>query len=112
VVPVVMITEGPTGTVASAGATFAFTADVDGATFECRVVEVAGWATCTSPFEVTGLTDGSYTFEVRASVDGRTGEPDSRTWTVALPAPDPGPGAAARPRPDADHPGRGGAAHR
>jgi hypothetical protein len=96
VVPVVMITEGPTGTVASAGATFAFTADVDGATFECRVVEVAGWATCTSPFEVTGLTDGSYTFEVRASVDGRTGEPDSRTWTVALPAPDPDP----EPQPD------------
>ena len=91
VAPTVTITGGPQGTVDTPDATFTFTSDVEGATFECRLVDVDDWATCTSPFEITGLDDGTYTFEVQASIDDLTGDPDSRTWTVQLPGPDPDP---------------------
>jgi hypothetical protein len=88
VAPTVTITDGPTGTVETSDATFTFTANVTGATFECRL-DAAAWTPCTSPYELTGLGDGTYTFEVRATADGLTGEAASRTWTVELP-PDPG----------------------
>ena len=97
VAPTVTITGGPQGTVDSADATFTFDADDEDATFECRVVEVDDWATCASPFEITGLDDGTYTFEVRATINNLTGEVASRTWTIELP--DPGPGPEPEPKP-------------
>jgi hypothetical protein len=93
--PVTTITDGPSGTVDSADATFAFVADVGGASFECRL-DAAAWASCMSPYEITGLGDGVYTFEVRATAAGLTGDPALRTWTVELPVPPVGPTPDAR----------------
>ena len=87
--PAVSITSGPSGTVESTEASFAFTSDTAGSSFECRLVDAA-FASCTSPFELTGLADGDYTVEVRATVDGLTGEPAARSWTVQSAAPDVG----------------------
>jgi hypothetical protein len=78
--PAPTITSGPTGTTGATG-TFTFTGQA-GAVFECRL-DTGAWLTCTSPRSVSGLTDGSHTFDVRA-VDqaGNTGPATSRTWTV------------------------------
>jgi hypothetical protein len=86
---------GPSGTVSSTSATFAFSSNEADATFECRV-----YASVTTPGSFSGcsgtgthtesaLVDGSYTFEVRAR-DGAghvDDTPASRTWTVDLTAP-------------------------
>src|SRR6056297_540318 len=98
VAPTATITDGPSGTVETGEATFAFEADVAGASFECQL-DGAGYESCVSPQEYTGLGDGSYTFEVRATADGLTGDPASQTWTVELPVPPVG------PTPDAQVPG-------
>jgi hypothetical protein len=73
---------GPSGTVASSSATFTFSADRGGATFECRL-NGAAFAPCTSPATASGLADGSHSFEVRATVAGRTDPtPAARSWTI------------------------------
>ncbi|MGH8862538.1 MAG: hypothetical protein ACRDVG_15125, partial [Jatrophihabitantaceae bacterium] len=51
---------------------------------------IGPYASCTSPFSVGGLTDGSHTFRVRAiDVAGNIdGSPAAFTWTVDMQAPD------------------------
>ncbi|HEX2112590.1 MAG TPA: hypothetical protein VHF67_13675 [Gaiellaceae bacterium] len=80
--PGTWITSGPTGTVSSRSAAFAF----GGARvrrFECSL-DRGAFRTCTSPAAVSRLTDGAHRFRVRA-VD-ESGRPDptpaTRTWTV------------------------------
>ena len=83
--PVATITDGPTGTVADATASFQFDSDVGTATFECRLDsdQAADWGACDSPKAYSGLTDGEHTFQVRATdVDLGAGPAASRTWTV------------------------------
>src|SRR6185312_9578231 len=77
----------------SAGFTFSGT-DTGGsgvASFQCRLdsTQAADWATCTSPRNLSSLTDGAHKFEVRAvdqagNVDAT---PASLTWTVDTTAP-------------------------
>ncbi len=55
---------GPSGTVATASASFGFSSEA-GATFECRL-DGGAWGACTSPANYASLTDGSHTFDVRA----------------------------------------------
>jgi hypothetical protein len=86
--PETVIDSGPSGTVASRSATFAFSSSEPGSSFSCSL-DGGAFTSCSSPKEYTGLADGSHTFEVRAT--DRAGNPDptpaSRTWTVASVAP-------------------------
>lgn len=83
--PDTTITSAPEKTVASADATFGFSADGPGtaASFECHL-DRSRWQPCSSPHTVTGLPDGRHSFEVRAV--GAAGRPDPtparREWTV------------------------------
>lgn len=58
--------------------------------FQCRVVGVHDWQTCTSPTTENPPNSGTYTLDVRA-VDwsGNTGPASSWTWTVDKTAPVP-----------------------
>jgi thrombospondin type 3 repeat protein len=90
--PDTSITAGPSGTVSSASASFSFTSDEAGSSFQCRL-DGGGFAGCTSPKSYSGLANGSHAFEVRA-VDGANNTdptPASRTWTVDVPPPPPPP---------------------
>ena len=76
-------TVAPGGTTTSPDITFEFSSpDGDLDHFECTTVDVP-FATCSSPFEFTGLPDGTYTFFVRAvDTAGNSGLSTSFTWTV------------------------------
>jgi Domain of unknown function (DUF1996) len=86
---------GPSGTVASGTGTFTFSSPEPGATFECRVygagMTPGSFGSCSGDgkHDVSGLANGTYTFEVRAvepftgpSSDQKDQTPASRTWTV------------------------------
>src|SRR4051794_1270932 len=79
--PDTTITSGPSGTVASTQATFAFAAPETGATFECRL-DGGAYAQCASPHTVTGLSPGTHVLAVRAvdSAGNRDASPATRTW--------------------------------
>ncbi len=87
---------GPSGTVASGSGTFTFSTPEPDATFECRVYEVEttpgsfGDCSADGTHDVSGLGNGTYTFEVRA-VEPFSSQTDltpaSRTWTVDPTAP-------------------------
>ncbi len=69
------------------GASFTFTADESGTTFECNV-DGAGFAACTSPATAFALGDGAHTFEVRAiDAAGNIGGADTYGWTIDTTAP-------------------------
>ena len=83
IAPETTITSGPTGTVNTPSATFAFTASEADATFQCRL-DGGAYASCTSPKSYQDLASGSHTFDVRAidpagNIDAT---PATRTWTV------------------------------
>ena len=86
--PDTSITAGPSGTVNSSSASFAFSATQAGSSFECKL-DSGSYAACTSPKVYLGLSNGSHTFSVRAkdtrgNVDAT---PATRTWTVDTSAP-------------------------
>ena len=73
----------------SDSATFTFSADRAGATFQCSL-DGAPFAPCTSPVTHTGLADGDHTFEVQATfrfagVDLVEDPPASYEWTIVPP---------------------------
>ena len=86
-----LTSSGPSGTVASDSATFAFSTPEPDATFQCRVYEATttpgsfGACSGNGTHSVSGLGPGTHTFEVRA-VEPFSGQmdltPASRTWTV------------------------------
>ena len=65
VAPHTTITGGPSGNVASPTATFAFTSDKAGSTFECNL-DAGGWTPCISPSTYL-VGAGKHTFTVRAT---------------------------------------------
>jgi hypothetical protein len=83
--PETTIDSGPSGTVATTSATFTFSADEGGSTFECSL-DGAPFAGCASPVAYSALAEGSHTFEVRATdAAGNTDPtPASRTWTISV----------------------------
>ncbi|HYH63023.1 MAG TPA: choice-of-anchor Q domain-containing protein [Solirubrobacterales bacterium] len=92
--PETTITSGPTdgSTITEDRATFEFSSDEPGSSFECRLDEGA-FTACASPFETPALADGEHTFSVRAidPDDNADPTPASRTFTVdSDPGPDPG----------------------
>jgi len=98
VVPDTRIDSGPSGTIATPNASFAFSTvnSEAAATFQCRV-DAAAFAPCTSATSVNGLSEGAHSFEVRArDAAGNTDQtPAARTFTVDLPDPSPGADSAA-----------------
>ncbi len=86
VAPDTTMGSGPTGPTASTSATFTFTSNDAGATFQCAL-DGAAFAAC--PVSYTGLSQGAHTFQVRAvdAAGNMDASPDSRTWTVDTVAP-------------------------
>jgi murein DD-endopeptidase MepM/ murein hydrolase activator NlpD len=81
--PDTQITSGPSGTVTQNTASFEFSSDSAGATFECSL-DSAAFAACESPQTYTDLSDGTHRFQVRAVVAGEADPtPASRSWTIA-----------------------------
>ncbi len=80
--PDTSILSGPTGVISSTIVTFTFNAS-ETATFQCRL-NAGLFTSCTSPHVISGLTNGSQTFEVRAidTVGNIDPTPATRTWTV------------------------------
>ena len=67
----------------SSSASFDFSADEPGATFECAI-DGGAWGACASPKAYTGLSDGGHNFEVRATDPaGNTDDnPAAFNWTI------------------------------
>jgi parallel beta-helix repeat protein len=88
VIPNTTITAGPSGSVGSPAASFSFTSTETGATFICSL-DGSVFSVCISPNTYTNLTNGSHTFQVKATdAAGNTDTtPASRTWTVDTIAP-------------------------
>jgi large repetitive protein len=84
--PDTTIDSGPGATTTSTRATFGFSADALGSSFECSL-DGAAFAACASPREYTDLAIGTHEFQVRAlSADGTPdASPASYPWTVEAP---------------------------
>ena len=86
--PETTITDGPTGMVGSATASFTFTSNEDGSTFACSLDGGAA-VPCTSPFTALGLAQGPHSFSV-AAVDAAghvDATPAISNWFVDTVAP-------------------------
>ena len=82
--PETTIDSGPTGTIPTTGATFAFSSDLSSATFECSV-DGGGFGGCSSPKVLSSLIEGDHTFAVRAvSLAGADPSPATSTFRVDL----------------------------
>jgi len=81
--PETQIDSGPSGTITSSSASFSFSAD-EASTFQCAL-DGAAMSACTSPKALSGLANGSHSFQVRATdlVGNVDASPASRTFTVA-----------------------------
>ena len=81
------VSSGPSGSVSSTSASFAFTGEAGGS-FECRI-DSGAWGVCSSPKSYSGLSQGVRVFEVRqADQAGNVSEAGSRSWVVDTLAPD------------------------
>ncbi|WP_413560874.1 Ig-like domain repeat protein [Bdellovibrio sp. HCB209] len=84
--PTVTITSKPAATTNATSANLVFVGSDTGggsvASYECDI-NGGGFAACTSPRAYSSLTDGSYTFRVRATdTAGNVGTATSYTWVV------------------------------
>jgi hypothetical protein len=84
--PETTITSGPASLSASRDASFAFTSDESGSTFECSL-DGSPFAAC--PAAYTGLGDGGHTFDVRATDSSANTDatPAGASWTIDATAP-------------------------
>ena len=79
----------PRSPVNQTSATFEFSSDDSGATFECKL-DAEPYGPCEALTTLNGLSEGSHTLEARA-IDGSDNEdqtPDSHTWVVDTTPPD------------------------
>ena len=83
--PETTIDTGPSGTVTDPSATFTFSSNDPGATFDCSL-DGQAYAPCTSPKDYADLADGVHHFDVRAvNAAGPDESPADRDWTVNRP---------------------------
>lgn len=82
------ITDHPSDPSNSENASFSFTSNRAGATFQCQL-DSGGYSACASPRAYSGLTEDRHTFFVKASdaAGNEDSEPAHYTWAVSLPAP-------------------------
>lgn len=101
--PAPSMQSAPANPSGSRSASFSF-AGVSGATFACSL-DGAAPTPCTSPVELSPLSDGQHTFTVAQTSEGLTSTPASYSWTVTTappgaptivggPDPESGPGPA------------------
>jgi hypothetical protein len=81
--PETNIDSGPSAIFSNPSASFAFSSNEVNSTFDCRL-DGGAFSSCTSPKSYTDLSEGSHTFEVRATDAAGNIDPTpaSRTWTV------------------------------
>jgi hypothetical protein len=81
--PQTSITAGPSGTTPSTTASFSFSSNEAGASFECQL-DSGAWGACATPQAYASLGLGPHAFAVKATdAAGNTdATPASRTWTV------------------------------
>ncbi|HEX9696755.1 MAG TPA: Ig-like domain-containing protein [Actinomycetota bacterium] len=86
--PDTTIQSGPSGVVASTGATLSFAAN-EASTFACSIDGGVAQA-CTSPVSYSSLAEGEHTFAVRATdaAGNADATPATRSWTVDTTAPE------------------------
>ncbi len=86
--PQTTIDSGPSGATNDPTPTFAFSSSKAGSSFQCRV-DAGTFAACSSPHTTAQLTNGSHTFQVRATdpLGNTDATGDSRTFTVDTVAP-------------------------
>ncbi len=90
--PNTTIGSGPSDTTTETGASFTFSSNESGSSFQCQL-DSATWSACTSPEAYSGLAVGDHTFAVRASDEAGNVDPTpaTRTWTVEAEEPPPPP---------------------
>jgi hypothetical protein len=77
-----ILTNQPPDPALSTAATFEFTSNKTGPSFECQL-DGSAYAACVSPKTYTGLSVANHTFAVRASKGGNTDlTPASYTWSI------------------------------
>lgn len=85
--PNTTITSGPAAgaVLTDTSTSISFTGTASATSFQCRL-DTGGWQACTSPWVVSGLTDGSHTVAVRAvdAADQPDPTPATRSFTVDL----------------------------
>lgn len=88
VAPDTQISAGPSGVTNSSSASFSFSSTEEGSSFECRL-DSGGWESCSSQKSVTGLSEGSHVFSVRAidAVGNIDASEATRGFTVDIPSP-------------------------
>jgi hypothetical protein len=81
--PTASITSQPANPTNSTSASFSFRASKAGSSFQCSL-DGGGFADCTSPQSYSGLSDGSHSFQVKATgAAGNTNPtPAGYSWTV------------------------------
>jgi hypothetical protein len=81
--PNTTINTGPSGAMTIASASFTFSSNESGSTYECSL-DAGAFAACTSPANLTMLAQGTHTFSVRATDAAAHVDPTpaTRTWTV------------------------------
>ena len=86
--PQTTIATTPASLTNSTAATFTFSSNEAGATFQCSR-DNAAYTTCVSPKAYTSMTEGPHSFAVKAidSAGNSDQTPDSYSWTVDLTAP-------------------------
>jgi hypothetical protein len=80
-----VITDGPSDTVATRTATFMFTANAKATSFACTLDGGEPTPCNDKTITYTGLADGSHAFLVTAAAGGRDADKASRSWIVAVP---------------------------
>jgi hypothetical protein len=80
---------GPPSPTNQTSATFSFSSNEEGSTFECRL-DAPAFSTCTSPASYTGLGVGLHVFEVVATdlAGNKDTTAASHSWTIDLAAPE------------------------
>ena len=81
--PDTTITSGPTGTTTNPSPSFGFSSSEPGSTFQCSL-DSGAFATCSSPKSYASLSDGSHTFQMRATDPAGNTDPTpaTRDFTV------------------------------
>jgi hypothetical protein len=88
--PETTIGSSPANPTNATDATFTFSANEGGSTFECKL-DGGAFSSCTSPQSYSGLAEGSHTFDVRATdpAGNTDATPAGRAWTIDVTAPAP-----------------------